>query len=93
MKNNKKEYEQSILITLHNIYYTHIYIGKIRLIKPYFQLKMGIKKLYILTRSLDIQVLGLDLDYFGDYQSYLHNDDLNISREQQHLVQKNHRYF
>ena len=39
MKNNKKEYEQSILITLHNIYYTHIYIYKIRLIEAHYSYK------------------------------------------------------
>ena len=36
MKNNKKEYEQSILITLHNIYYTHIYIHKIRVKEAHY---------------------------------------------------------
>jgi len=39
MKNNKKYYHQTILITLHNIYYTHIYIHKIRLTEVHYSHK------------------------------------------------------
>jgi hypothetical protein len=39
MKNNIKAYKQSIFITLHNIYYTHIYIYKIRLTEAHYSYK------------------------------------------------------
>ena len=39
MKNKVNKYKNNIYITLHNIYYTHIYIHKIRLTEAHYSYK------------------------------------------------------